>query len=152
MLSCSALPEIGSFDSKRKPFVLFLGPFRGSFFHQCLEWFLFVLFLSVHAFTHVSRSLHLGLIGCAENNALPIDPCRLKHQHRLINDHIASHRSNIRNFVDHSFIISVIGGLGYSNDCAGRPQSARLTPPRCVFCHPQKVDHLVSSQWEGLLE
>jgi hypothetical protein len=65
MLSCGSLTEIGSFDSKRKPFGLFLGPFRGPFFHQGLEWFLFVLFLTVLAFTHVSRSLHLDLIGCA---------------------------------------------------------------------------------------
>lgn len=61
--------EIGSFDKKRKAFVLFLGPFRGPFFHQGLEWFLLVLFLTVLAFTHVSCSLHLGLIGCVENNA-----------------------------------------------------------------------------------
>jgi len=87
MLSCSPLTEIGSFDSKRKPFVLFLGPFRSPFFHQGLEWFLFVLFLTVFAFTHVSRSLHLGLIGWAENNARPIDLCRLKDLHRLINDY-----------------------------------------------------------------
>ena len=87
MLSCGSLTEIGSFDKKRKPFVLFLGPFRGPFFHQGLEWFLFVLFFTVLAFTHVSLSLHLSLIGCAENNALPIDLCRLKHLHCLINDH-----------------------------------------------------------------
>jgi hypothetical protein len=55
--------EIGSYDSKRKPLVFFLGPLRGPFFHQGLEWFLFVLFLSVLAFTHVSRSLYLDLIG-----------------------------------------------------------------------------------------
>ena len=67
--------EIGSFDSERKPFVLFLGPFRGPFFHQGLEWFLSILFLTVLAFTHVSRSLYLGLIGSAENNALPIEIC-----------------------------------------------------------------------------
>jgi hypothetical protein len=66
MLSCGSLTEIGSFESKRKPLVFFLGPFRGPFFHQGLEWFLFVLFLSVLAFTHVSRSLYLGLIGCAK--------------------------------------------------------------------------------------
>jgi hypothetical protein len=64
MLSCGSLKEIGSFDSKRKPFGLFLGPFRGPFFHQGLEWFLFVLFLTVLAFTHISRSLYWGLIGC----------------------------------------------------------------------------------------
>lgn len=86
LVRCGSLTEIGSFDKKRKPFVLFLGPFRGPFFHQGLEWFLFVLFLTVLAFTHVSRSLHLSLIGCAENNALPIDLCRLKHLHHLIND------------------------------------------------------------------
>jgi hypothetical protein len=63
MLSCGSLTEIGSFDSKRKSFALFLGSFRGPFFHQGLEWFLFVLFLTVLAFTHVSRSLYLGLIG-----------------------------------------------------------------------------------------
>jgi hypothetical protein len=77
MLSCSSVTEIGSFDSKRKPLVLFLGSFLGSFFHQSLEWFLFVLFLAVLAFTHVSRSLRLGLLSCAENNALPIDLYRL---------------------------------------------------------------------------
>ena len=71
MLSWSSVTEIGSFDSERKPLVLFLGPFRGPFFHQGLEWFLFVLFLTVLAFTHVSRSLYLGFIGRAENNALP---------------------------------------------------------------------------------
>ncbi len=60
MLSWSSVTEIGSFDSERKPLVLFLGPFRGPFFHQGLEWFLFVLFLTVLAFTHVSRSLYLG--------------------------------------------------------------------------------------------
>jgi hypothetical protein len=65
-----SLIEIGSFDSKRKPLVLFLGSFLGSFFHQSLEWFLFVLFLTVLAFTHVSRSLYLSLIGCAENKAI----------------------------------------------------------------------------------
>ena len=58
MLSCGSLKEIGSFDSKRKPFGLFLGPFRGPFFHQGLEWFLFVLFLTVLAFTHISHSLY----------------------------------------------------------------------------------------------
>jgi hypothetical protein len=83
MLSCSSVTEIGSFDSKRKPLVLFLGSFLGSFFHQSLEWFLFVLFLTVLAFTHVSRSLRLGLLSCAENNALPIDLCRLKHLHHI---------------------------------------------------------------------
>jgi hypothetical protein len=72
MLFCGSLTEIGSFDSKRKPFGLFLGPFRGPFFHQGLEWFLFVLFLTVFAFTHISRSLHPGLIGHAKNNASPI--------------------------------------------------------------------------------
>jgi hypothetical protein len=87
MLSCSSVTEIGSFDSKRKPLVLFLGPFLGSFFHQSLEWFLFVLFLTVLAFTHVSRSLYLGWIGCMENNASPIDLCRLTHLHRRVNDH-----------------------------------------------------------------
>ena len=87
VLSCGSLTEIGSFDSERKPFVLFLGPFRGPFFHQGLQWFLFVLFLTVLAFAHVSRSLHLGLTGSAENNAWPIDLCRLEHLHRLINDH-----------------------------------------------------------------
>lgn len=70
MLSCGSLIEIGSFDSKRKPFGLFLGPFRGPFFHQGLEWFLFVLFLTVLAFTHVSRSLHLDLIGCARKQRI----------------------------------------------------------------------------------
>mgnify|MGYP003693912787 CR=1 FL=1 len=45
MLSCGSVTEIGSFDSKRKPFVLFLGPFRGPFFHQGLEWFLLFCFL-----------------------------------------------------------------------------------------------------------
>jgi hypothetical protein len=77
MLSCGSLTEIGSFDSKGKPFGLFLGPFRGPFFHQGLEWFLFVLFLSVLTFTHVSRSLYLGLIGYVENK--PIGLCRLTH-------------------------------------------------------------------------
>lgn len=51
------LTEIASFDNKRKNFVLSFGPFHGPFFHQGLEWFLFVLFLTVLAFTHVSRSL-----------------------------------------------------------------------------------------------
>jgi hypothetical protein len=64
MLSLGSVTEIGSFNRKRKSFVLFLGPFRGPFFHQGLEWFLFVLFLAVFAFAHVSRSLYLGLIGC----------------------------------------------------------------------------------------
>ena len=82
MLSCGSLTEIGSFDSRRKPFVLFLGPFRGPFFHQRLEWFLFVLFLTVLAFTHVSRSLYLGLIGWW-NNASPT-LCRLAHLHHRI--------------------------------------------------------------------
>ncbi len=53
--------EIGSFDSKRKYFVFLLGPFGGPFFHEGLEWFLFVLFLTVLAFTHVSRSLMFGV-------------------------------------------------------------------------------------------
>ena len=77
MLSYGSLTEIGSFDSKRKPLVLFLGPFRGPFFHQGLEWFLFVLFFTVLAFTHINHSLYLRLIGCG-NNA---------HLHRRINDH-----------------------------------------------------------------
>jgi hypothetical protein len=63
MLSCSSVTGIGSFDSKRKRLVFFLGPFRGPFFHQGLEWFLFVLFFTVLAFTHVSRSLYLDFIG-----------------------------------------------------------------------------------------
>jgi hypothetical protein len=84
MLSWSFVTEIGSFDSKGKPPVLFLGPFRGPFFHQGLEWFLFVLFLTVLAFTHVSRSLYLGFIGRAENSALAIDLCRLTHLHHRI--------------------------------------------------------------------
>jgi hypothetical protein len=84
MLSCSSLTGTGSFDdNRRKPFVLFLGPFRGPFFHQGLKWFLFVLFFTVLAFTHVSCSLYLGLIGGAENNALPIDLCRPRHLHHL---------------------------------------------------------------------
>jgi hypothetical protein len=78
MLSYGSLTEIGSFDSKRKPLVLFLGPFRGPFFHQGLEWFLFVLFFTVLAFTHINHSLYLRLIGCG-NNA---------HLHRRINDHM----------------------------------------------------------------
>ncbi len=78
MLSCSAVTDIGSFNSERKSFGLFLGPFRGPFFHQGLEWFLFVLFFTVLAFTHISHSLYLRLIGCVENNA---------HLHRRINDH-----------------------------------------------------------------
>jgi hypothetical protein len=77
MLSCSSLTEIGSSDSERKRFGLFLGPFRGPFFHQGLEWFLFVLFFTVLAFTHISHSLYLRLIRCG-NNA---------HLHRRINDH-----------------------------------------------------------------
>jgi hypothetical protein len=60
---CGSLTEIGSFDSERKTFVLFLRLFRGPFFHKGFEWFLFVLFLSVLAFTHISRSLYLSLIG-----------------------------------------------------------------------------------------
>ena len=87
MLSCGSVTEIGSFDSKRKSFGLFLGPFRGPFFHQGLEWFLFVLFLAVLAFTHVSLSLYLGWIGCMENNASPINLCRPTHLHRRVNDH-----------------------------------------------------------------
>jgi hypothetical protein len=87
MLSCASLTEIESFDKKRKPFVLFLGPFRGPFFHQRPKGFLFILFLSVLTFTHVSRSLYLGFIDSAENKASPIDLHRLKHLHRLINDH-----------------------------------------------------------------
>ena len=88
MLSCSSLIGTGSFDdNRRKPFVLFLGPFRGPFFHQGLKWFLFVLFFTVLAFTHVSRSLYLGLIGGAENNALPIDLCRPKPTPPQFNDH-----------------------------------------------------------------
>jgi hypothetical protein len=62
----NSVTEIGSFDSQRKSFALFLGPFRGPFFHQGFEWFLFVLFLTVLAFTHVNRSLRLGLIGCGK--------------------------------------------------------------------------------------
>ena len=62
MLSCGSVTEIGSFDSERKPLVLFLGPFRGPFFHQGLEWFLFVLFFTVLAFTHISHSLYLRLM------------------------------------------------------------------------------------------
>ena len=89
MLSRGSLTETRSFDSKREPFVLFLGPFRGPFFHQGLERFLFVLFLRILGFTHVSRSLYLGLIGGAENDALPIDFCRFKHLHR-INEHNSS--------------------------------------------------------------
>ena len=44
--------EIGSFDNERKRLVLFLGPFRGSFFHQGLQWLLLVLFLTVFTFAH----------------------------------------------------------------------------------------------------
>jgi hypothetical protein len=80
----NSVTEIGSFDSQRKSFALFLGPFRGPFFHQGLEWFLFVLFLTVLAFAHVSRSLYLGLIRCLENNASPIDLCRRTHLHHRI--------------------------------------------------------------------
>jgi hypothetical protein len=71
--------ETESFRNKRKRFVLLLGPFRGPFFHQGLEWFLFGLLLTILAFTHVSCSLCLDLIGCAQSNALPIDLCRFKH-------------------------------------------------------------------------
>jgi hypothetical protein len=74
MLSCSAVTEIGSFNSERKSFGLFLGPFRGPFFHQGLEWFLFVLFFTVLAFTHISHSLYLRLIGCVETTRTPTPP------------------------------------------------------------------------------
>ena len=70
---------IESFRNKRKRFVLLLGPFRGPFFHQGLEWFLFGLLLTILAFTHINRSFCLDLIGCEESNALPIDLCRFKH-------------------------------------------------------------------------
>ena len=43
-----------SFDNERKGLVLFLSPFRGSFFHEGLQWFLLVLFLTVLAFAHDS--------------------------------------------------------------------------------------------------
>ncbi len=87
MLSCNSLTETESFNSKRDPCVLFLGPFRCPFLHQGLQWFLFVLFLTIFALTQVSRSLCLSLIGCAGNNALPSDLCRLKHPHGILNDH-----------------------------------------------------------------
>ena len=57
--------EIGSFDNERKRLVLFLGPFRGSFFHQGLQWFFLFLFPAVFAFAHncyslINASLKLG--------------------------------------------------------------------------------------------
>ena len=52
---CGSLTKMGSFDRKRKAFVLLLGFFRGPFFHQRPKGFLFVLFLSVLTFTHVRR-------------------------------------------------------------------------------------------------
>lgn len=60
MLSGNSLTETGSFNSKRDLFVPFLGPFIGPFLHQRLDRFLFILFLTIHAFTHVSCSLCLG--------------------------------------------------------------------------------------------
>jgi hypothetical protein len=48
---------IGSFDNERKGFVLSLSPFRGSFFHQGLQGFLFLLLPTVLAFTHYCYSL-----------------------------------------------------------------------------------------------
>ena len=43
---------IGSFNNELKGCVLFLSPFRGSFFHQGLQWLLLVLFLAVFTFAH----------------------------------------------------------------------------------------------------
>jgi hypothetical protein len=43
---------IGSFNNERKGCVLFLSPFRGSFFHQGLQWLLLVLFLAVFTLAH----------------------------------------------------------------------------------------------------
>ena len=77
----TSLAATGLFSRKRKPLVFFLGPFRGPFLHQALQWFLFILFSTVVAFTHVKRSFWYDR---RASNALPIDLCRLKHLHRLI--------------------------------------------------------------------
>ena len=45
MLSCGSVTEIGSFDSKRKSFGLFLGPFRGPFSIKVLSGFFLFCFL-----------------------------------------------------------------------------------------------------------
>jgi len=50
----AALSRRRSFDNEGKGLVLFLSPFRGSFFHEGLQWFLLVLFLTVLAFAHDS--------------------------------------------------------------------------------------------------
>ena len=47
---------IGSFNNERKGCVLFLGPFRGSLFHQGLQWLFLVLFLAVFTFAHDCQS------------------------------------------------------------------------------------------------
>lgn len=68
------LAEIELFNRKRNAFVFFLGPFRGPFLHQSLEWFLFVMFSTVGPLTHVKRSFCFDRL--RGSNALPIDLCR----------------------------------------------------------------------------
>ena len=73
MRSCSAaLSRTVLLDDQRKGFVLFLSPFRGSFFHQGLQWFLLLLFLTVLAFAHDRYSLMPSLAGSAKR-CLSID-------------------------------------------------------------------------------
>ena len=64
--SMQALCPIGSFDNERKGLVLSLCPFRGSFFHQGLLWFLFLLLPTVLAFAHDGYSLYPSLVGSAK--------------------------------------------------------------------------------------
>ena len=70
MLSCALSPRSDHLIVSENPLFSFLALLSALFSHQGFEWFLFVLFLTVLAFTHVTRSLYLGLIGCAENNVI----------------------------------------------------------------------------------
>src|SRR5689334_5159622 len=67
LVACRLRLPMGSFDHKGEGFILSLGPFRGSFFHQGLQRFLFLVLPTLLAFAHDGYSLWPSVIGSAKN-------------------------------------------------------------------------------------
>ena len=86
MISCAllTLTTYRLFDRQRKPFGFFLGSLGGPFFHQTFEWFLFILFFTVLAFTHVNRSFLVALDKLRRKQRIAYRLCRLEHLHRVL--------------------------------------------------------------------
>jgi hypothetical protein len=72
---CTHASRGRSFNAEGEYFALFFSPFGSPFFHQRLERLLFVLFLAVLAFTHVSLlDLALrALVALPQRSLQPVD-------------------------------------------------------------------------------